>query len=319
MNQTHDQEELMHRYLLGELSEEEQMVLEREYFADTEKFEQVWAVENELIDSYVRGRLSRRDREQFERHYLATPQHRQRVAFAKTLLAAADHTEAEAKEPIRRATETGSWWQAFIAFLRGPQMAMGYGFAAVMLLLLLGSAWLLFDRVQVRQQLARVQADQIAQQRRSQELEQQLTAQRTQSDQLAAELERLREEQSKTETAGTPSPSILPFLLTAGFVRSGGQQPPLTIPPGRDIVELRIKTDDFEFPRYQAKLRQVGGREVLSRQNLAARTIQKAPAVVLSVPAKKLAHGDYILTLTGLNEAGETQESKSYFFRVSNQ
>jgi hypothetical protein len=99
----------------------------------------------------------------------------------------------------------------------------------------------------------------------------------------------------------------------------GGQQPPLTIPPGRDLVELRIKTDDFEFPRYQAKLRQVGGGEVFPRQNLAARTIQKAPTVAFRVPAKKLARGDYILTLTGLNEAGEPQEAKSYPFRVSNQ
>ena len=70
----------MTRYLLGDLPETEQTAVEQEYFADQEKFEEVWAAENDLVDRYVRGRLSRAERELFERNYLQSPKHRERVA-----------------------------------------------------------------------------------------------------------------------------------------------------------------------------------------------------------------------------------------------
>jgi len=46
------------RYLLGELSEEEQAALERSYFTDSNVFNQVLQVESELVDAYARGQLS---------------------------------------------------------------------------------------------------------------------------------------------------------------------------------------------------------------------------------------------------------------------
>src|SRR5690242_7522625 len=89
------QSELMRRYLLGALTEAEQIALEQQFFADGELLDRVWATENELVDGYVRGRLPQTEREQFERHYLASPQHRERVAFAQTLLQAAEKIAAD--------------------------------------------------------------------------------------------------------------------------------------------------------------------------------------------------------------------------------
>ena len=80
---------LIRRYLLGELPESEANSLEERYFADGEALEQVWAGENDLVDDYVAGRLTPEDRGRFERHYLASPRHRQRVAAARDLHAAA--------------------------------------------------------------------------------------------------------------------------------------------------------------------------------------------------------------------------------------
>src|SRR5215475_8003956 len=90
-----EQDERMTRYLLGNLPETEQMAVEQEYFADPEKFEEVWAAENDLVDRYVRGRLPRGERELFERNYLQSPKHRDRVALARKLLEAADRQVAE--------------------------------------------------------------------------------------------------------------------------------------------------------------------------------------------------------------------------------
>src|SRR5215470_18820848 len=70
MWRTTEHDERTIRYLLGDLPETEQTAVEQEYFVDPEKFEEVWATENDLVDGYVRGRLSRRERELFERNYL---------------------------------------------------------------------------------------------------------------------------------------------------------------------------------------------------------------------------------------------------------
>src|SRR6266545_2794234 len=91
-------ENLIRKYLLGELAEADQAALEQELLIDRGKFDRVWAVENELIDSYVRGEMSRADRERFEGHYLASPLHRERVAIAESFLADIDQAAGETVE-----------------------------------------------------------------------------------------------------------------------------------------------------------------------------------------------------------------------------
>ncbi len=86
---------LIRRYLLGELREADQAALEQELLIDREKFDQAWAVENELIDSYVRGEMSLADRKRFEDHYLASPLHRERVEIARSLLSDIDQAVGE--------------------------------------------------------------------------------------------------------------------------------------------------------------------------------------------------------------------------------
>jgi hypothetical protein len=76
------------RYLLGHLSDEASQALERAYFADPTRVDEVAAAESELVDAYVAGALSAADRDAFESHYLASPVHRDRVETARLLLRA---------------------------------------------------------------------------------------------------------------------------------------------------------------------------------------------------------------------------------------
>src|SRR5215475_10621619 len=91
-------ENLIRRYLLGELAETDQAALEQELLIDRGEFDEVWAVENELIDSYVRGEMSRADQELFDGHYLTSPLHIERVEIAKSLLTDIDQAVGEAIE-----------------------------------------------------------------------------------------------------------------------------------------------------------------------------------------------------------------------------
>src|SRR5262245_12197631 len=116
MRRTTEQDERMTRYLLGDLPESEQMAVEQEYFADPEKFEEVWAAENDLVDRYARGRLSRGERELFERNYLQSPKRRDRVATGRKLLEAADRYVAESgATPRAIATAPGRLTEALNA------------------------------------------------------------------------------------------------------------------------------------------------------------------------------------------------------------
>src|SRR5262245_4045508 len=138
MEQRGNTEQLMTRYLLGELSEEDQIGLETEYFADPERLEQLKVIEHDLIEGYVSGKLSIIDRANFERSYLSSPARRERVRFFQTLTKAvpletnqslpAQAIVRQTPQPIVRQTpnvsthldEITSWWQHLLALFRGP-------------------------------------------------------------------------------------------------------------------------------------------------------------------------------------------------------
>jgi len=73
------------RYLLGQATEEESSLVEREAFGDERALDRIAAAEDALIEDYVAGMLSADERERFERHYLASPEHRVRVAIIRRL------------------------------------------------------------------------------------------------------------------------------------------------------------------------------------------------------------------------------------------
>jgi len=85
-----NQEQIIQRYLLGELTEVEQEALEQRYFNDRLLFEQMVQAENALVDRYARGLLSPEVRDRFESYYLAHPKRRERARFAEALAAKLD-------------------------------------------------------------------------------------------------------------------------------------------------------------------------------------------------------------------------------------
>ena len=76
---------LLVRYLLGNLTEEEQVRLEGQAFDDREYLNALEAAEADLIDAYVRGLLTGETCARFRTVYMASPRRRERVMFARTL------------------------------------------------------------------------------------------------------------------------------------------------------------------------------------------------------------------------------------------
>jgi len=313
---TDQRENLIRRYLLGELAEADQTALERELLIDRGKFDQVWAVENEMVDSYVRGEMSRADRKRFESHYLASPLHRERVAIAESFLtdidqAVGETVEVRAKEPVvprRRRLP-----------LRSPRPAFSVVLVTA-LLLTLGLVWSYVERTRLTGQIADAQKEArteraFLEQRerelasRNQEIEKEIADMSRRNEQLKAELEQLRRRQ-------TAAPAVLSFLFARASVR-GEKAPHLpTIPLSAGRTRLFMELDDKDHVNYQVILQTIEGREILRRQADKVRFGKDLAFAMLPVKAGELTKGDYILTLFGQTSDGRSEEVDRYLFRA---
>jgi hypothetical protein len=327
-------ENLIHRYLLGELPETEQTSFERELLTDRDKFDQVWSIETELIDSYVRGEMSRADRERFEGHYMASPLHRERVAIARLLLENIDQQAIELLEVDEPKTVVPRW-DNFPVPRRW--LAPAFGVASVLAFLLtIGSAWVLIERARLTEQIAKIQneaqseRDSLQQREqelsvRNRELEKEIADGRLRSEQLKAELEQLR-----GQSRSIPS-AAYPYLLRPASLRNETGPAPPTIRLLNGKVRLWMQLESRDHQSYRIRLQTAEGQEILlgntdravsviSLANGAApptQTPAKSDYVAeLKIPAKRLAKGEYVIILFGQTADGQSEEIDRYFFRT---
>ena len=322
-------EQIIRRYLLGELSEPEQAALEEKYFTDPQAFDQMLKTESELVDSYVRGQLSKRARERFEQSYLAHPGRRERVKFAEALASGLDQIAASEKADDQTVAGA-SLWQKLLVSLRGQRLALGLSIALALLVMVSG-IWFFIENRRLRRELAETQAaranqeqrERELQQQRAHELEQQVASERRRSEELTAELERLQRAQQQTsQTASTPNSSSAPtyvsLVLTIGGARGPdtGQAQTLIIPSGTAQARIQLNLKETDYPAYRASLQMVGGEEVYSRQGIKPAVTKSGAHFSLIVPAGKLVTGDYILTLRGVRAGVEIDDVSKSIFRV---
>ncbi len=316
---TNTQENLMQRYLLGALPDEEASRLEEAFFTDDETFERLWEVENRLVDRYVRGKLAAADRERFEHHYLASPVHRQRVAVSKHLVEEADAFRREIRiaEPavsgqtklFERLGFSPSWWRLAAT--------------AATLVLVAISLWLFLDRLRLQNEFAHLQAEITERQSRERELAEQIATARGENEKRAAELEQLRSERDTLagQISRPPTPSgrmsVFSFLLSPLLVRGSSSPQTVTLPSGIDEVRLQMRVDGSAAQRYQIAIRTVEGQAVW-QQSITQPRRSSAESILLTtrIPTNKLSLGDYLLTLSAVNPKGESEEINRYYFRV---
>lgn len=320
-------EQLTTRYLLGELSEPEQLALEEKYFTDPQVFDQVLEIESELVDAYARGQLSNEVRARFEQFYLNHPARAARFKFARALTARLDEIEAPATRAEQSAS-TASWQKRLLAALRGQGPWLRFSMALATLLILLVGGWL-FVRSRRQQQpgeTARIQAEQANQERRARE--QQATPQQPAetpppTGKLPDEEERATSTPPQTPQASpTPATKSAPpavFLaLNVGGVRGAdnGRTQILVIPQGTAQARLLVKLQDNSYSSYRVSLAKLGGAEIFSQINLKPRSTKAGASFVFTVPARKFTNGDYALTLSGINPDGEVDDLSKSLFRV---
>jgi len=283
-----NEDEAMIRYLLGEATEEEQTRLEEQFFQNDESYQQLVALEDELRYDYAQGGLTKRQRASFEKRFLVSDEDRRKVALAKEVIVRAQKERAETMVPARQ--ERTSFWQVFTSPLR-------LSFAASAALLVVFGGLLTLHTVQLNHQLDQLRAQRTTDQQTAQQQVATLEKQR-------AELEK----QLNSKPAQAPTPTLFSFVLMPGLTRDADVTKPLLIPAGDGGVRLQLDVKKKgAYKSYLASVQTLDGEQVWS-QNL--------QSAQLTIPAKVLRSGDYVLELKGIVAGGEQESAGEYYFTV---
>jgi hypothetical protein len=130
----HFSDETIRRFLLGGLSASEQAGFEQSLFVDDDLEERVRLAELELSDDYATGRLSSADRNLFEAGFLLTADRRRQLNVSKAL-----QQTLSFQSPARVDESTRA---RIVSFFHLRRHAWKYAFAALILMMLLGTVLL---------------------------------------------------------------------------------------------------------------------------------------------------------------------------------
>jgi Tol biopolymer transport system component len=101
--------EALKRYLLGNVSPEEQQDVERWLISDDHAYDQLEAAEDELIDTFLRGELRGRDLDQFNSHFLIAPERKRKLQFSRSLIRFIDGPLVHERTPFWVAVATSQF------------------------------------------------------------------------------------------------------------------------------------------------------------------------------------------------------------------
>lgn len=341
-----DSASLEARYLLGELSAEEEKSFEARYFANDEAFEELQIVEGELIDAYVSERLPAQARKHLEQQLEKSPRLRQRVAFARTFARAIpdirleELPDASAKLPspnvsppvTTSTTTTFPWWKGLFkdSFARQPASAMVM--AACVLLVLLGGSGVVVQSVRLRRESQQLADERAAIARQREELnrlsaEQDQKIERTTADlkaqqsRAAEELARLEEARKKLkqiEEEGrgqqkAVTPTMATLVLSAGSLR-GGAPAEVKIPPRASLLPLWVVLESADYRSYNVVIQDARKTTVFEKKGL---RLGSGKTLLVKVPTILLTPGSsYSVDVSGLAVSGP-DHLRTFQFRVT--
>lgn len=179
------------------------------------------------------------------------------------------------------------------------------------------AAYFAIDAARLRRELSRAAAERDSVVRREADLSRRVAEVSARADRVAGELERLRAEKDRVSGELTRSQSASGRITTLDL--SGNTSPRGTLPvvhagPDIETIRLLVPKGDASRPSFAATVRKSDGTRVWNGSGSPAGSIPRT--VSLLVPARLLAPGDYVLSVSGAAPAGSTEPEGDYAFRV---
>ncbi len=333
MDQKYHYEGRCARYVLGELSEQEQALFEEAYFSDDLLFDRLLAVKDDLIDAYARGDLTEDMRERFERHFLANDDHRQQVIDARDLIRAASAASLnQASVNVMPATATQDSNLTHFSFSRYFALhpfALKSALTAL-LIVALGGSWALVRYLQRQREVQNQEAARKQQEGKPGALpvnENRAELMSSNPTNLATNAsansnhgpgsEHAMQSRPTKQDSSNPLPAQIASLTLLPFAaRDSNGSNSLSLSANIRAARLRLIFKDDNYRRYNVALATLGGGLVLRRRGLKVSSSDGSKSVTLTVDPAVLRHQDYIATLSGITVDGKFETIGDYYFRV---
>jgi len=321
MSETSDYEDLR-RYLLGQLPEEEADRLEQRLLLDEDFFELAEAAEAELLDECVRGELAPALCEQLTRRLAASPGGRARLARARGLAEAIAANVANVANVVNTPNVVVNTPNVVNIARPAPEPVQPIrrpGFLArpaVRFALAAGLAGLIVTVWQVERTPQPHPTDGIAQAKppvvlrgaspTPAPLMAPSTPPRTEAPSVPA-LPPVQAEKPEKPRAKSFPPAVL--VLQVAMTRGGEEGSPniLRIVSPDQRVELQLQLEEGEpYSSYDVSI----GREEDGQGVWAKKGLTPTPDSILKIqpPARHLADGSYLVTISGVTPGGTAEE-----------
>jgi hypothetical protein len=314
-------EEEIIRYVLGQLSEEEERSIEDQYALNLDFSDLVNAVEDDLVVAYVLNRLAREQREQFERFFLASPENVEKVTFTEALLR---HMQQDSPGKISPAATQSQANIPSAGVRNWNALASRFALAFIILMAIGSGLWFLTRNNNslppVNQERLPTPLSQNGVKQAEPTSEPSPNNQAvisTAPERNAQPFNRQATTRSKRTTGEKTTPIIASFILSPGITRAPGDTNRIEIPKNAQLVRLQLSMDtSVAYVTYEALLKQVGGREIWTHR-IRNRSGKRLRSLTLSIPANLLSSGEYIITLGGTMQLGKAEILADYSLLVA--
>jgi hypothetical protein len=319
------QEIELRRYLLGELPQKDQALVEQRLFLDSDYANLLQAVEDDLIDQYLSDELSGSEREKFKNHFLLLPEHGADLRIAQALK---KYLSTEAALPTATATDNTRNDQPRnvppFSFLNKPIVWLSLTVAALVILSIL--TWNAFRSIRGPAADAPMQArDPQPSQTRPNDKPQPAPLPNNDNRVETADKGNTNQSGAKPEHSRNPErrvtrTQIATFTLIAGSpIRSVGSSNTVTIHEHTKQVELRLVLEfSAAYEIYRADLLR-GERKIDGWHDLKSKADETYGSVVsVPVSAKLLREQSYQIRLKGIPTDQQSAEPPiTYLFNVA--
>jgi hypothetical protein len=293
-------------YLLGDLPESGAEELERWYFADGQRVDEVWAVFSEMAEDYLSGDFSESESRRFRRRLRSAPALRELFENEKALCNYAARTAAETSrraETDNSIPEVGWRRSAHVGFLNLRRLAV----ACVLVL----TAFIAWFALRMREGAIPVSPEGSQQTRMKDQRSPGGIAQPSvypeRSSPSGRDANDNRSDEKNSSDASSTSQGrpefrtdqmvTATFLLSRPRVREEQNDPILEISVQTGDIQLELELSNDACAVYSAALHAESGEPLQRWERLRARRDHSIPRVALRAPANSLKNASYVIRL----------------------
>jgi len=292
--QNHSQfsDHTIRHFLLGQLPASEQALFEEQLFINADLEARLRLAEFELADDYAFKRLTESETRAFRERYLLTADRNQKLNVSQTIR---DRFLSESAAEIK---PTVYQWLKPWFDLRRP--AWRYAFAALILILILGTVFLVTKEPQI---VNKFLPDRFKTRPHASPTPQMMNHATGTSSPV------------HDEPSPPAAPHELPLTVLLTAASSMDQSPVITLPAGENaVVRFQLLMKEGAQGVYRADLASTSGETLFSAGSL--KSFGGKPASIsFEVRAKALQNGQYQIRLTRVDDPAKP-ESSQYYFRV---